>query len=906
MAKARAKSARKTIEPESTPKVDAAEVEERFEFLRPLVQGWLGKINEAKKARENFDAVAELTTGFFQESVDFMRQAGAKKYFGKLPQGRFAITLQKAFELVALFGPTLYWENPVRTIKPRKQLQFGVETFLPPGYEPPVPPPPPEPPQPDPNASEEEQMAVQQQYQQMLSQEQPQEPPPDPAMQQAQQMAEFAQRRQQERMAADSIRNQLYSLWLNYTPNEMPAGGLSQHAELAITQALVVGRGVLWPDFYKMPGSNRRLTGLFFDDQKNLWYDPDATSVDDATWIVKQEVKATWKVEREFGLKAGSLKSYGNKESGTAYGESKGNTFGKDERKKGKTQDLMTIYKVWSKMGCGTRLSGVNSDVKEALEDAVGDYAYIVVSEGVPYPLNAPSEKVWSEKDKEGIERMFRWPIPFWQDDKWPFVSLEFYRKPGSPYPIAPLAPGLGELAYLTVLTSHLANRVWSSSRDFIAILQSAANHCRATLESGGDLAIIELPQVLGKISECVQFLQQPQLNPDAWRIREVITQEFEKRVGLNELLYGMNAGGTQSRTATDIEAKREMVSVRPDYMAKKVQTWMSEGADMEKAVTRWHIEAEDVKDLLGDVGSYLWTKHVTDEDPELVLREMRATIEAGSARKPNKARDAQNMNAILPVLTQMLDGHANVTSDTNPLNTLISLWGDAIDQDTSGLMMGPRSPAPPPPEQAQMMEQQTQLQMAKLQADLQASQIDAQVKQFEVQRKQLEVQGAGVEIQTKQQMAHLELQADMQRSQMELQTQQQKAALEMQIEQQKAQIQAGLEQQKIGFERERNISDLMNDRQKFMAEIQQDQIRHGQEAQQDQQRHQMEMSQGMHEHMARMDQASMASSEKLRTQRESSKQQFAAKKQQSQLQTQLMKQKARQARPTTNGSAKK
>jgi hypothetical protein len=47
----------------------------------------------------------------------------------------------------------------------------------------------------------------------------------------------------------------LLEMYLNYTPTEQPGGGLATHASDAITEALVKGRGCLWPRPYFMPGS---------------------------------------------------------------------------------------------------------------------------------------------------------------------------------------------------------------------------------------------------------------------------------------------------------------------------------------------------------------------------------------------------------------------------------------------------------------------------------------------------------------------------------------------------------------------------------------------------------------------------------------------------------------------------
>ena len=698
----------------------------RYEFLRPIVTGWLGQIAQAQKARSGFDAVSQQCREFYSGAIDFMWQS---KYVGRYMGGnikpRFRITIQKAFELVAIFGPVLYWRNPVRIIKPRPQLELSPDMFG------------------DPNDPQ-----VQEMFQGMMQQ----------------QMAVSSQ---------ENIRNQLMSLVLNYMPDEQPDGGLAQHAETAITEGLVKGRGVLWPRPYSMPGSQRTLTGSFWDTQDNLFIDPDAKSLSSAWWIAHKRTEPVWKVERKFRLKEGSLSGKGHAESRNHYGASQGETFVNLHRSQGKSNDMLVYWEIYSKMGIGNRVSGVNTVLGDEFDRAVGDFAYLAIAADIPYPLNATSDNVRSASDME-IEQMFRWPVPFWKDDKWPCAVLDFYRDPNSAYPIPPMAPGLGELTYINLFMSHLAGRVYSNSRDFIVTLQNVAQYVENTLKNGEDMAVIKIPPGITKtLGEAVQFLKQPEVNQESWHILDRMTHNFELRTGLSELLYGVSR--TQSRTATDAEAKQQAVSVRPDYMASKVESWMTEAADMEKFVARWYLDGKDIQELVGPVGAQLWDAHVVSTDPELVVREMRATVEAGSARKPNKQREAQNMQSVMPVLFPELSKHADMTTDTNPLNQLIYMWGKSIDQDVSGFQLGPRQPPQPEPtpeeqqmqqQQMEMQQQQVQLEMAKQQAEAQKLQAEAQKAQADAQVKQADLQGAGPEMADKQ--AALQFQAQTNQVKME------------------------------------------------------------------------------------------------------------------------------------------
>ena len=618
--------------------------------LREIVAGWIGKIDRARTAKDEFQTVGDECHDFFSASTEFMWSEKYRKKFINSQYGdvspRFRLTIAKAFELVALFGPVLFHRNPIRQVNPRKPLE------LPP---------------------------------QMLGMIQ------DPAM------LMYVQQLMQEqgmRELEDTLRAELLSRYLNYTPNELPGGGLQAHAQLAITEALVRGRGCLWTEPYVSEGTGRMIVGSFFDSVNNLLIDPDAESLDDAKVIYRRRVLPTWEWERKFKLPDGSLKDKGQMESARSQGERYGDDLQHLHRERGETNDLLVVWEVYSRMGIGARMTGVTTELKEALENTFGDNCYLAVSQGIPYPLNIPSEALTTEDD-EALRARAEWPVPFWADDRWPVTVLDFYPKPGSVWPIPPLAPGLGELKFINVMVSHLCNRIWSSSRDFIAVLKAAGEDIKNKITSSGDQTIIEIEASLGRsINDVVQFLQQPQTNFDVWKILDAVMVLFDKRVGLTELAYAM-AGGM--RSATEASVKREQLNVRPDHMAAQVESWMTEAARKEGLCSRWFVTGETMVQQLGPLAGMLWDQLVLSRDVGIVVAEMEYRIEAGSARKPNRDRDTDNVQQAMGYLLPILDGHAVATTDTNPLNALIDRWGRIVEMDTRDMMMGPRMPPMPP-----------------------------------------------------------------------------------------------------------------------------------------------------------------------------------------------------------------
>ena len=854
--------------------------------LRPIVTGWLGKIEQAIKHKKPFNDIAEQCTAFFSASTGFMWEPKYRqKYLNTSTSPRFRMTMCKAFELVALFGPTLYWRNPKRQVKPRLQVPISAEVFGPANMQ--------ELQQMEQQMQQQLQqmqqqsMGAQQQVQQLMQQMQqaqmaaqqgdPQaqqqlqqmQPQLQQAQQQSQQMQQQMQQVQQQsqqmqpqfqllreaeqlfqkatienryRKVIDTTRSEMVEKWLNYTPDEQPGGGLARHAEMAITEALVKGRGVLWVAPYTQAGSELTMTGSFYDTVDNLFIDPDAESLDDAKWIAKREVKPAWELERDYGLKSGSLENKANMESAESQGERLGDDMANLHRKQGKTFDLVVHWKIWSKGGVGVRLTGVQTDLKERFDEVVGDFAYICVAANVPWPLNAPPEKFKSASDEE-VQQMFQWPVPYWRDGRWPCSVVDFYPKPRSAWPIAPLAPGLGELAFMNVVISHLANRIWSSSRDFIAVLKSAEEEVTKAIKKGEDLAVIPLNEVHQDIKQVVSFLQQPQVNFDVWRILDHVMGLFERRTGLTELMAGITT--TQSRSAMDIATKKEQMSIRPDHMAGKVEAWMTDVAKMEKMCLRWFVEPKDVKPLFGESGALLWEKLVTTQDPEAVVREIDATVEAGSARKPNKVRDIENIQQALQVLFPVLDKHADTTTDTKPLNKLLTLWADTVDFDITGMELDQRLPMQFQPwfkeqqaqEQQQQMagqqqaqEQQQQMEQQKLQVQQMQAQSKVQADQMKAQMEQMKIQAGMQQTQQAAQTKAAQSQQEMQQSMMEGQMDMQKGRIELE----KALAESAAEERKRQMDEVSQLQSVTHTEREHQRTLERDGERHSQEMRQD------------------------------------------------------------------------
>jgi hypothetical protein len=633
--------------------------------LRPAVTLWLEKVKKAwEKKAARFGVNADEGVRFFAGPYGFMyeKEGGGKEFYVnpdsdtavRPAKPTFCMTVNKVAELVQIFGPALYARNPNRQVNPRRQATIDTDVL------------------------------------QLIFN----------AFPQYQQMLQQLQMGSLQLGAEDSIRSILLESYLNATPNLLDLKTQSRHA---IDEALIKGMGCLWPMVYRPPGSDRNVVGSFFDSVDNLLIDPDATSLYNAKWIARRRCRPKWEVLRERpGIDPNELKGHFETSAATASVDAQ-NFDGYMARAQGKTADAVIYWEVYSKCGIGNRLNYVASggtkpidDIGNALPD---DFVYLEVCQDYHAPLNCPpamTENVRTEQDIEQIKKQFQWPTPFWADGLWPFAPIVFHTIPNDPWPMSHIAPAMGELKFLNWFYSHLAGKVLVTSRDFLAIDKGASQAIREALRSGGDLTILELQSSLGKsMADLVSFVQHPPMNKDIFTVGQLIEHNFEQRTGLTELKYGISS--QQLRSATEAEIKKDQADVRPEEMQNQVEDAMGMLARQEAFAARWHLAPMDVQGVLGAPASFLWQQFVTPSDPRSVMYDLVYRIEAGSVRKPNRSRDAENWTAAMQNLMPFFQQLASMGL-VGPYNALIKEWAKSKDMDPTGLML----PIPPPPQAGQ------------------------------------------------------------------------------------------------------------------------------------------------------------------------------------------------------------
>jgi hypothetical protein len=631
--------------------------------LRQIVTTWVKKLKAAEKYKKPFSDDAKEASLFYDGDHNWMWKdsyaRGERGYNSSIAPPSFRMQLNKVFELVEIFASVIYHRNPVRT----------VTVIQPPDL--PLGP---------------------------MGLDQPLGPNGMPSPEQMEIIT--AVKQEESEREGRKIASRLLESYLNFTPVELD---LKKQARKVVNEAMIKGAGVFWTELVSLDtaGDNSRppmrMVGSFYDTVDNLLIDPDFDNEDDMLWCAKKCVQPLDEVSATYGIPPEDLKKHIDSDTPMMRKEPQG------KKKKDTTNTLVTYYKIWSKTGMGDRFKDAPKETKGAF-DAVGKYAYLVICEGVPYPLNLPPSIMQEQVDEQlGIPQSIlprvAWPIPFFADPHgWPFTMLAFHRKPGYAWPVSHIRPAIGELRLLNWCFSFLATRIATSCETIVAVQKAADETIKQQLlsPSEGGFKIIELSELLGRrIEDVVSVFQMPAVTKDLWDIISAILDEFAKRTGLSELAYGVTRASF--RSAAEAQIKNENISIRPDNMANELEDCMSLLARREALAARWLLEPQDIAPVLGNMGAAGWAQFIMRRDIVSLTRELLYRVEAGSARKPNKSSRVEQMQMAVQTLGPILSNLAGAGM-TEPFNALMKDWADSLDIDATPYMLPPPPPPMPPP----------------------------------------------------------------------------------------------------------------------------------------------------------------------------------------------------------------
>lgn len=672
--------------------------------MKNIVAAWLSKIELAIKVREEeFGQFAREAMNFFDGEHNWMwrdqyaRGGGGflDKDGGTLPT--FRISVNKLFEAVAYFGPTMYAKNPNALVEAIMPPEIPPEAL---GVDPM-----------DPYAMQEYALLAQQQAMQMV-----------------------------QKQACASVKTS-YLNWLQRETDK------KTESRKAITEALVAGVGYLETIMHQPPGSQMVMPKSRYVAWTDVVYDPDACYFEDVQWMAVRRVMPVNKVERTFGYQPGTLigqhQSYASQPSMIAKKESRQN-------RSGKSFDLLEYWDVYSKNGFGDLLFE-DAQIPTAHKfdySVLGDYCYIACARSIPQPLNVP-QMVLEGSDPQELMQRVQWPIPYWYDDNgWPVARLFYYDKPGSIWPISLFKPAIGELRFINWCLSFLADKVAASCQTYVGILKEAGTEIQRQIAGKScPFTVIEIATALGKpLDQLVSFLQTPQFSLDIWNMIAQVLDLIDKRTGLTDLIYGMST--SQYRSAAEANVKQGNTQVRPDDMASKVEDFLSEVETREMQAARWFCEAKDFVGPCGQMGAMVWQNYVMTSDVEDIVRGYTYTIEAGSARRPNKAEKAEQLISlgqyVLPVMQEMALGGM-----VDPWNAFIADLAKNLDINPQPYLLAAPDPNQPSPEEQE------------LQAEMQIKVAELELKMKEMQAKlDMEQQKLDMKLKHEKEMHELDMEA--------------------------------------------------------------------------------------------------------------------------------------------------
>jgi hypothetical protein len=362
------------------------------------------------------------------------------------------------------------------------------------------------------------------------------------------------------------------------------------------------------------------------------------------------------------------------------------------------TSDIVEWYEIFSKEGVGNRNKRWAKDYNQTIGDVVGDYAYLAICSRCDYPLNFAPHKSRRAKDDD-IQEAFEWPVPQWKDGGWPVSLLDFYTQPNSAWPISILSMGLGELVLLNVIISCIADRVYEGLRTYGLVADQISNDVLGKLRNFDYSGFVEVPgDVVQNIKDLITYVQTPEVSTNVWTLVEYVSDMFDKRTGLIGRLYGEPGG--QPRSAEESQYQQQATTTRPEWINRCVEDWQTNVANRERIAAGWGVEGRSLVPTLGSRGAQLWDELIAEENPDVFVFQMNATLEANSIRKPNKAKDAQNLQQVSSYLMPLFDRYFQMTGDTKPLNTFLTALAESMEHDPAGWLLPQQEPPQPDPQE--------------------------------------------------------------------------------------------------------------------------------------------------------------------------------------------------------------
>ncbi|MGB9619168.1 MAG: hypothetical protein ACPL7K_02000, partial [Armatimonadota bacterium] len=494
----------------------------------------------------------------------------------------------------------------------------------------------------------------------------------------------------------------LLEWWLQYAAEE---AYILREARLAVTEALVKGRGVLWHGILNT--ANGLIPAAFYESVDNIYIDPQAVTLRDAGYIVRKRRMASWLAAEILGTDERKLIEV-----------AKAKSFNKDDEEKPGLNDgtgtIVEYYEIYSRIGIGAAIADIDDslrDWKPALE-SLGPYVYLAIAEGGEHPLNLDPDKIRTVDD---IKRAVEWPVATYGDvlNPWPATFLDFYPNTTNPWARSPLEPGLPMQVFLDHLYGYIYSQAKRATRTIVVVPDFVDTRFLEVLQNDDtdyEVVPISRQKVNELANELYHIITFPIANPEIWQLIQLAESQFAKAVGLDDVLYGVQPP-KQIRSATEAQLRFTQASNRAQAMADTVETWMSSVAAKDGLITRLYVPFTQMAQVFfepvldtpdgprpGGPLSAIWASIVTVNDPLSAGADFWFGVESGTGIRKDKQQQIQAAQMIaqtlLPVAMQM----AAKTGDYSMFNEILVRLGNAMDIDFSTFRIEPQPAIPAPP----------------------------------------------------------------------------------------------------------------------------------------------------------------------------------------------------------------
>lgn len=633
---------------------------------------WLKQVKAASAAKvEHFDKKAEECWRYYAKDYDAIYGTGGNADW---PTSRYKLRLAKARQFVSLMMPFCHQRVPTMVCTPAEmRLPPTLTALLPP----------------------EAMMA----------------------------MSSSKQKKE--------LRAALMEWLLNYLPYETD---LSREAKIVLPEAFVKGRAILWTEAVQAPCGI--VPANCAESVDNFLIDPDAIQLRDAGYVVRIRHRSAYRIEedfREFGITASMLRSQETSRwldalATGAMGIDRYRNRGPDESR----GDVVTYFEIFSRVGVGNIFRDSPKDL-QPLSDAVeslGGNVWLAVCPGVERPLNLSPEMMQEAAMNGGtsdtIAAALRWPIATHEDfsNPWPVQVLDFLPNNDNPWSTSPLWGSVPLLRFLDGAYNFVFERLHCTSKDIHIFSQAWEQAVKDAAERGVDQTIV---YVQGKPGEDLKnnyaTLSFQELKQELFTSIRMAQQEVEQFTGMTPLLSGAE-DARQVRVAADIEARERHVSSRPQDYADAVEEWMGRNGRALGVASRLIVEPSVIARIAGepepepgqmpDQGwgpvTMAWLQSgLSTDDPVEAAAELDYSVESGSGRRKNQAKNMNDMAQIMqsfgPMVVQMAQA-GNVA----PWNAMATMLGEGLGRDMTDFLLSgppptptsqPNTPAEPQPQGA-------------------------------------------------------------------------------------------------------------------------------------------------------------------------------------------------------------